>query len=481
MGRLSFFAAAAASISLASAFCVDFNSADQCTGSVVGRFIGTTGSSCQTSFTKSNSSESVPAPGGAFNVVINSEATDKKTGVAFYGNNDCEVLIGFGNVPVCTGVGAWGSFKVINMDEADDQLTNLDPAAVLSISPNATAVGSETLSIPSAVLMSTASGNTASSGGYINTAASNTQPTAGVTGTASDTTSTGGSTGTATADSYTASGMSTGTASTTPDSIPSGTSTAMSYRKRTAEKVDLSKRVTHGSVHEHHGRQYKYRQIAKRAWRGVPIEQWNDGLHKRDTSDWIDVSEKRHERTVRRHARAIGPVGGGSPKLSSRGITRRSLSPLEKRAIPPSKCNLVRTCMIDSGDNDGFGIREAGTALLSAVHQINGLAGDNWQFLEQPFVVLVTDSSKSALGYIYAQTRQEHSDVELCSDSGNEADALQSALEMGVAGSMVSDMRIDVKALTGTGVTNTLFVSTRKMGNADMRIHPICEAIQLYD
>ncbi|KAL8715446.1 MAG: hypothetical protein Q9220_000780 [cf. Caloplaca sp. 1 TL-2023] len=481
MGQLSFFAAATAIISLASAFCVDFNSADHCTGSVVGKFIGTTGSSCQTSFTKSNSSQSVPAPGGANNVVINPEASDKKTGVAFFGNNDCEVLIGFGNVPLCTGVGAWASFKVISMDEADDQLTNLDPAPILSIQPNATAVASGTLLVPSGESMSVASANSASSGGHTNTAASNTQSAAGYTDTASDTASTGGSTNTATAKPYTGSVMSTGVASTTSDSSPTGTATAVSYRKRTAEERDLVKRVAHGSVQEHHGRQYKYHQIARRAWRGVPIEQWNEQLHKRDTSDWIDVPEKRHERIARQYPRAIGPVGGDSPKAVSRHISSRRLSPLEKRGIPPSKCNLVRTCMIDSGDNDHFGVKDAGTALLSAVQKFNGIAGDSWQFLEQPFVVLVTDSSNSPLGYIYAQTRQEHNDVKLCSDTGSEADALESALEMGVAGSTVSDMRIDVKALTGTGVTNTLFVSTRKMGNADMRIHPICEAIQLFD
>ena len=136
--------------------------------------------------------------------------------------------------------------------------------------------------------------------------------------------------------------------------------------------------------------------------------------------------------------------------------------------------------MIDSGDDDGFGISDAGPALLAAIDSLNG-AGDHWQFLENPFVVEVLDASGQFQGYIYAQTRQEHSDVATCSDSGSEADALRSAVEMGVNGSTASDMRVDLKLLVGTGVTNTLFISTRKAANADMRIHPICEAIQLFD
>lgn len=136
--------------------------------------------------------------------------------------------------------------------------------------------------------------------------------------------------------------------------------------------------------------------------------------------------------------------------------------------------------MIGSCDNDGFGITNAGPALLSAIESLNG-PGDHWQFLEHPFVVEVVDGSWESQGLIYAQTRQEHSDVATCSDRGGEADALISALEIGVDGTTTSDMRVDLKLPTGTEKTNTLFVSSRKAGNSDMRIHPICEAIQLFD
>ena len=135
--------------------------------------------------------------------------------------------------------------------------------------------------------------------------------------------------------------------------------------------------------------------------------------------------------------------------------------------------------MIDSGDKDGFGISDAGPALLSALEDLN-LNGTHWQFFRDPFVVEVTDNSMQSIGFIYAQTI-EHSGVSTCSDSGSESDAFSSALVMGVAGSTVSDMRVDLKLLTGNGVTNSLFVSTRKAGNTDMRIHLICAAIQVFD
>lgn len=135
--------------------------------------------------------------------------------------------------------------------------------------------------------------------------------------------------------------------------------------------------------------------------------------------------------------------------------------------------------MINTGDSDNFGISEAGPALLRALETVNP-EGTSWQYLREPFVVEVTDDAAQSLGLIYAQTI-EHAGVASCSDSGSESDAFKSALEMGVAGSQVTDMRVDLKLRTGDGVTNSLFVSTRKAGNADMNIHPICQAIQVFD
>ncbi|KAL8811902.1 MAG: hypothetical protein Q9223_001411 [Gallowayella weberi] len=459
MGRLSILAASTAVTSLASAFCVDFNSADQCTGTVVGSYVGSAGSGCQNAFLKPNSSESVAAPGGSFNVVIQPQTNDSRTGVALFGQKDCEVLIGFGNVPVCTVVGAWSSFRIITMEEADDELTSRDPAPIFSIPSNATAaVGKgDRLSVPPSMLGPTTSSTT----------------TIGSMSTSS-TSSTHMETGTNTATKST----STSTMTTTSDSIMSIMGTATPGKIRRSHSPGLSKRITHGSVHEHYGHAYKYQQVAARAWRGVPVDEWNDNIHRNDTRD-LSSPARRSELPARLHARAIGPVGGSTTGPSKKGISARSLSPLERKAISPSKCNLVRTCMIDSGDNEGFGIMDAGPALLSAVGQLN-THGDNWQFLRNPFVVEVTDDAAQSLGFIYARTK-EHSGVTTCSDFENEADALKSALEMGMTGSTVSDMRVDLKLLTGSGVTNTLFVSTRKAGNADMRIHPICEAIQLFD
>ncbi len=105
--------------------------------------------------------------------------------------------------------------------------------------------------------------------------------------------------------------------------------------------------------------------------------------------------------------------------------------------------------MIDSGDNDGFGISDAGPALLSALGDLKP-NGTHWQFLRDPFVLEVTDDSMQSIGFIYAQTI-EHSGVSTCSDSGSESDAFSSALVMGVAGSTVSDMRVDLSCSQGMG------------------------------
>ncbi|KAL8851644.1 MAG: hypothetical protein Q9221_003481 [Calogaya cf. arnoldii] len=385
---------------------------------MVGKFIGGTGTGCQTAFTKASSSESVPTPGAAFDVVIQPESNDTKSGVAFYGQPDCEYLIGFGKVPLCTGVGAWSSFQVISIEDADNQLTNLDPAPVLSISANATASVGQGERLPAA------------------------------TGMPEDTPAFAGTT------------ESSGT--TTP---------ASEEKKRRSNPPELSKRVAHGSIHQHQGRTYKYQQVAARAWRGVPLEKWNDQVHKRDTRDLASS-------TTRRHARAIGPVVSTNHDSAKRAISLRKPSPLQTRAIDATKCNLVRSCMIDTGDNQNFGIAEAGPALLRALETADP-DGTPWQFLRQPFVVEVADGTGQSLGLIYAQT-DEHAGVASCVEPGNEAQAFKSALEMGVAGSMVTDMRVDLKLRSGEGVTNTLFVSTKKAGSASMDIHPICQAVKVF-
>ncbi|KAL8717748.1 MAG: hypothetical protein Q9225_005034, partial [Loekoesia sp. 1 TL-2023] len=267
---------------------------------------------------------------------------------------------------------------IITIDEADDQLTNLDPAPVLLPPPNATETTSPSdhLSVPSAILESM-SAVASDSGGLDLTG---TVGTAAYTGTRST-----GETVSATEKAST---------------LPTRTLTATALKERSMASPGFTKRIVHGGIQEHHGRLFKYHQVAARAWRGVSLDQWNENIHKRIIRDHTVTPLRRHDQPARLHPRAIGPVGGISPKYSRHSITPHEFNPLEKKSIPPSKCNLVRTCMIDSGDNDGFGITNAGPALLSAIDSLNG-AGDHWQFLEHPFVLDVVDGSGQSQGYIY--------------------------------------------------------------------------------
>ncbi|KAI4259061.1 MAG: hypothetical protein L6R42_004775 [Xanthoria sp. 1 TBL-2021] len=226
MGGLSVLAASAVVVSFASAFCVDFNSGERCTGTVVGRYIGSTGTGCQTAFTRINSSESVRAPGGSFDVVIQPQSSETRSGVAFFGQPDCEVLSGFGNLPLCTGVGAWSSFKVIAIDEADDQLTNLDPAPILSIPSNVTAVlgRGDRLSVPSGMPE-----DVTGTGGIPEPSSTTDASTSSETSTAV------GPTGA-------------GTTTTTSDGMLTTMGIATSGKIRRTNRPDLSKRVAHGSI-----------------------------------------------------------------------------------------------------------------------------------------------------------------------------------------------------------------------------------------
>ncbi|KAL8998757.1 MAG: hypothetical protein Q9188_006034, partial [Gyalolechia gomerana] len=287
-------------------FLCRFNSANQSTGTLVGQYVVT---GCQSSCQKPNSSESVLGAENSSNVVIQPQADGQKHGIAFYGRENCEVLIDFRNVPVCTGFGAWSSFQIITIDEADDQLSNLVSAPILTIPPNAaeTASVGDFLTVLSAMLRSVSAA--ASTGGEI----------------------------------------------------------------------------------------------------------WSTGL--------------------------TGTTGIAGP-MATAMLDLPSFQPSTHSTSP------------------------ATTGSSSKI----------------PFVVEVVASSGQSLGYIYAESRQEHSDVESCSDRDNEADAPTSAImAMGVDGSTVSDMGVDLKSLTVAGVTSTLFVSTREPRTADTMIHPICEAIQIWN
>ena len=412
-------------ISSTYAFNVTFNDKDHCAGNNVGTFVGSvrSPSGCQTQYKKIDGGDTVTAPGGNFNVIIEAERGDDDAGVAFYGLSDCETLVAFGNVKSCLGAGFYTSFRVINITEADDQLTNLNPAPVQALSTNATATVKAGESLP----------------------AESKQASTEIV----SVTSTSTKTSTITA---------------------SPTTMAKKIRRVDAgsqnEQIEISKRsarpgyILHGDTYASNGQLYKYHQISARAWRGIPIAEWNEGIHKRNTAE-IPSPKIPRDMDV-------------SPYLPSSPLT-------PKRAILPDKCNLIRSCMIAAPEDRTLTISSAGSALLASI-QSHSPDGKDWQFLQQPFVVEVLNEQGKSQGFIYAQTIY-HSDVVPCTDAGSERDAVVSALVEGVNGTTISDLRVDLKiGLSGVpGATNTLFVSTRSARNKDLRIRPICEAIVIND
>ena len=397
------------------AFTVDFWSADHCVGSVVGYFEGVVDQGCQTTFSNySDSNNLVTAPGGSFNVVPWPSANDKKTGVAFYGEQDCKTLIALGNVNICLGTGAYTSFEVIDFSDSELGYTNLEPAPVQNLPTNATRTAN---------------------------------PTERLTETSSSTASSGTSTA-----------VKAPAARLRREREAKDAPVPRSNLINNIEQMRNGRPVAHGEVRRSADQAYAFQQVAKRAWRGVPIKEWNANIHKRNE---VNIAISRSQ-------------------LSHRGdaTSRRDLGSLRERDISAANCNMVRSCMIDSGNDPKFTIDDVGAQLLDAIHALNPTQED-WTWLQSPFVVEIVDSTGKSEGLIYAQTLEHSEAVNTCSDAGTERDALQAALAMGVDGSTVTDMRVDLKLLSGTGVTNSLFVSTRSVGNSDMRIHPICEAVQV--
>lgn len=451
-------------IVLINAFTVDFWSTDHCVDKVVGYFEGVVGQGCQTTFSNYNDSNHlVKAPGGSFNVVPWPSANDKKTGVAFYGEPDCKTLIALGNVNICLGVGAYTSFEVIDFSDTELGYTNLEPAPIQDLPTNATKTAN-----PKEKLTDIASAVTVPSTGVVPTttgsASTMTSSTLSKSQTSSLTTSSVSSSIASSSSATATTSASTSTAMEAPAARlrreretkrPPIPRNSLSYN---IDQMRNGKPVAHGEARRSAGETYVFQQVAKRAWRGVSPKEWDASIHKRNEID----------------------IASSSSQVSRCGdeTSRRDLGTLRERAIPTTKCNMVRSCMIDSGNDPKFTIDDVGAQLLDAIHALNPTQED-WTWLQKPFVVEIVDSTGKSEGLIYAQTLEHSEAVNTCSDVGTERDALQSALAMGVDGSTVTDLRVDLKLPSGTGVTNSLFVSTRSVGNSDLRIHPLCEAVQV--
>ena len=398
-------------------------------------------------------------------------ANDKKTGVAFYGEPDCKTLIALGNVNICLGVGAYTSFEVIDFSDTELGYTNLEPAPIQNLPTNATKTAN-----PKQKLTDVASAVTVPSTGVVPTttglASTMTSSTLSTSLTSSPITSQTSSPTTSFLSSSIASSIS-ATATTSASTSTAMKAPAARLRREREAKRALAPRsslsdnidqmrngklMAHGEVRRSAGETYVFQQIAKRAWRGVSPKEWDASIHRRNE---VDIVSSRSQVSRR-----------------SDDTSRRDLGPLRERAIPTTNCNMVRSCMIDSGNDPKFTIDDVGAQLLDAIHALNPTQED-WTWLQKPFVVEIVDSTGKSEGLIYAQTLEHSEAVNTCSDVGTERDALQSALAMGIDGSTVTDMRVDLKLPSGTGVTNSLFVSTRSVGNSDMRIHPLCEAVQV--
>ena len=436
---------------------IDFNSADHCAGSIVGQFEGEKNDHCQTQYgSAGDSNQLLPVFHSAFNAVIQ-PSNETQHGVAFYGEEICETLVALGNVKTCLGLGVAKGFKII--DIAANSLPwdafNLEPTRYVN-SPNAT--------------------ETYKSGDVLTETAL--QPTMNA-GTLTGSGTQGTMTGTVTAP---AGGPATApTGGTTSAMAPSSTHTLSPYKNKRAanarpapapepasiDHVLGGGRIEHGAVRRTNTGFHKYQQVAKRAWRGVPLDQWDDKIHKRSETDWSVPSVRRRSSKSKR-----GP-----------GFSSKPLSTLENRAIPPTLCNLIRTCMVDSVDDGLFNINMAGTSLIDAVRKLNTANDKDWTFLNNPLIVEVQGESGECVGYAFAWTKNHNLVANTCSDFGTERDVLEAALAQGVDGTTVSDMRLDLKLLSdtslGAGLTDVLWVAARSVENVDHGINPLCAAIEV--
>lgn len=233
------------------------------------------------------------------------------------------------------------------------------------------------------------------------------------------------------------------------------------------EHMVSGKKMEHGDIkRSFDGEVYKFQQVAKRVWTGVPLHEWDEKIHKRSDIDLgLPVSRIRRRSVSAKRDDA------------SPGFSKRTYSTLEARVIPNDRCNLVRTCLVDNGDGGTFNIDSNGEALLSAIDNMNSPADDDFYFLWiNQLVVEIIDEAGAIQGYIYAHSQYNNNRSHQCSSDNTQRGTVASALAQGAAGTMATDMRVDLV----TTDTDSLWISTRAITNKDDNIYVLCQAVAIH-
>ena len=444
------------------AFGVQFyDGADKtCTQSPVGQYWGSAPTTCQSTFLKPSPSAgtnaTVAAPGGGYNVKITQieGRDDQSDGVAFYGANGCAYdIIAFANVNTCFGAGNYASFKVVTLDQAAqdnqyireaDACVNLPVDAVEPLDdykpkhrkrlwhtdPNCQTSPSSTPQKPKK--------------------RSNVDEPAHLEKKAIE-----------------------------------GENDAVD-EEATLKKKDVVKprtanpgSLTHGDVEEINGALYKFHQLSARAFRGIPVDEWSDELHKRNAFQAPTNTAPR--KSPQRRGRSLAARAQSAPKPPFK---------FEKRDLN-GVCTFTKTCAIKNPESANFPISIIQDEMFDAIAEHNP-AGFDWDFLRtDPFVVearsIHTNATEGRIMISAEIHTYSYEAPAKCTSNGGQRGSIVDMVRMGVADTPITDLKVDMSVPNDAGQGGparwvSLVVSTRgpKAKKFDDNLfRPICMGVTI--
>ena len=197
----------------------------------------------------------------------------------------------------------------------------------------------------------------------------------------------------------------------------------------TAEQLPDSRTREHGEISDYLGKTYKWQQVAQDSWRGINPEDWDDNVH--------FSSDRKLDTTLL-------PI--------TTDVSARDLSEIDERNFLYATCQLAKDCTLAVVQGTAYGVSAVSSYFLSKALAVSG-TNNLWEFLNQPLVLaLSVNLAANVVSGVVSAVTSNSLTASKCSDSGTDADALQSLIN-GVAAANPSrafQATLSVGGATGT-------------------------------
>ncbi|KAF5011281.1 hypothetical protein FDECE_2581 [Fusarium decemcellulare] len=194
--------------------------------------------------------------------------------------------------------------------------------------------------------------------------------------------------------------------------------------------------VEHGDVTAYNGGEIKWQQLGKGMWTGIPVDEWDESIHKRSDVDYgLDKYALGLDQSMRHDARSL--------ELQSRNLR--------------TTCQAIAACATGYEDIELAGVLDA---TINAIEAAAGAVGTIWDLLnEKPFLTTIFGGTTATVVGIKLEKSLWPPPAAECSTASTDKDLLSSAISTGLSANPgASSISVDVNG-PETGWTATMSVT----------------------